>query len=137
MCHSQWHPQVLGGSTTSGRLGKELGEHEAGDPITQSNIPVQVTGLDSQITAISAGSQHTCAIHNGAAKCWGFGFNGRLGKELGEDEFGDPITQSSIPVDVTGLDSDVTAISAGSFHTCAIHAHAAKCWGSNANGTAG
>ena len=42
-------------------------------------MPVDVSTLGSGVTAISAGSVHTCAIHSGAAKCWGFGGDGRLG----------------------------------------------------------
>ena len=36
-------------------------------------------GLVSDVTVISAGDKHTCAIHNGAAKCWGNNEDGRLG----------------------------------------------------------
>ena len=84
--------------------------------------PVQVTGLASDVTAISAGDKHTCALHNGAAKCWGFNDNGRLGN-------GSSTALSNIAVQVTDLGSGGTAISAGNAHTCAIHNDIAKCWG--------
>ena len=87
--------------------------------------------LDSGVTAISAGKFHSCAVHSGTAKCWGLNTNGQLGKELGNDESSNPITQSNNPVQVTGLGSGVTAISAGEAHTCAVHSGEAKCWGLN------
>jgi hypothetical protein len=41
--------------------------------------PTQVTGLTSGVTAVSAGISHSCAVHQGALKCWGRGEDGELG----------------------------------------------------------
>ncbi len=121
------------GDNTKGKLGDgTVTTFDSGDIVNDNNrmVPVQVSGLTSDVTAISVGSVHTCAIlSTDAAQCWGFGGNGRLGSDDTDD--------SSTPIDVTDLDSDVTAISAGGGHTCVIHSGAAKCWGFNFTGQLG
>jgi alpha-tubulin suppressor-like RCC1 family protein len=96
---------------------------------TSSNLPVQVTGLTSGVTAVAAGGDHTCAIHNGALKCWGYNSSGRLGDGT--------TTDRNTPTAVTGMTTGVTAISAGQSHTCAIKSGALTCWGSNGSGRLG
>jgi alpha-tubulin suppressor-like RCC1 family protein len=94
-----------------------------------SQVPVSVSGLASGVTALSVGGWHACVIQDGGAKCWGDNFSRTIGDGTG--------TNRSTPVQVTGLTSGVTAISAGGAHSCAVHEGAAKCWGSGANGRLG
>ena len=95
-----------------------------------SKTPVQVTGLTTGVTAITAGVMHTCAIAaGGAAKCWGFNSGGQLGNGT--------TTTSPTPLQVTGLATGVTAINADTWNTCAVASGAAKCWGYNAGGQLG
>lgn len=93
-------------------------------------LPTGVSNLSSGIKMIVSGGMHSCALTiDGAVKCWGNNKFGQLGDGTTID--------STTPVDVWGLDKDVTAIAAGGFHTCAIFRGEARCWGYNSNGQVG
>ena len=97
---------------------------------TERHTPVTVTGLSGTFTSITAGDRHTCVVSNiGAAKCWGFNADGELGNGT--------VAFSTTPVDVSGLSTGVSTISAGMAHTCAKTASGVKCWGANAAGQLG
>lgn len=97
---------------------------------TSSLIPVQVTGLDQGVTAVASGRDHSCAIQRGALKCWGNNLTGMLGD-------GSAGNTSSVPVQVVGLNGNVTAVAGGNNHTCAIVEGGAQCWGNNISGQLG
>jgi alpha-tubulin suppressor-like RCC1 family protein len=97
--------------------------------------PVQVQGLPSGVTAITAGTYHSCAVANGLAYCWGANQYGQLGDGT--------TTTTDQPVQVKNL-TNVTAISAGAYpdpdgydETCAVADGDVYCWGSNAYGQLG
>jgi alpha-tubulin suppressor-like RCC1 family protein len=105
----------------------ELGNNST----TSSLVPVAVPGLSSGVAAIAAGHGYACALTTaGAVQCWGYNFYGQLGNNS--------VTNSNVPVAVSGLASGVVALTAGSDHACALTTGGAVlCWGNNSNGQTG
>ena len=111
----------------------ELGDGTGGTESDYSSLPLRVEGISDAI-AISAGSAHSCALHQtGQISCWGFNSYGALGDSTGGDEE----DYSSVPVRVQDID-DATAVSAGGGHSCALHQTGQiSCWGGNDDGQLG
>jgi alpha-tubulin suppressor-like RCC1 family protein len=107
----------------------QLGDSDTG---VIKRMPVDIIGLTSGVTAIAAGSNFSCAILNDRiVKCWGGNILGQLGN--GTTSY----TEHTL-VDVTGLNSDVTAIALGGFHSCVLtNSNGVKCWGNNLYGQLG
>ncbi|MCI0859947.1 MAG: RCC1 repeat-containing protein, partial [Chloroflexi bacterium] len=105
----------------------QLGDGTSLDRIS----PVNVTGLTSSMTSLTAGSSHTCGLTEaGAVKCWGKNFDGQIGDG--------GTTGRRSPVNVVGLTSGAISVGAGSNHTCAVTATGGvRCWGNNSDGQLG
>ncbi len=121
------------GSNVDGQLGNNL--------TADSSTPVAVLGIAgvgnlASATAISAGGHHTCAIiAGGTVNCWGSNGNGQLSENVFST------TYSAVPVvvldGITALEG-ATAISAGTYHVCAIVTDGVvKCWGGGSSGQLG
>jgi LruC domain-containing protein len=108
---------------------------QLGDGTTiDRNVPVDVTGLTSGVTDISAGSELTCAVANGGLWCWGENRYGRLGVGQGSGA----LTGSNVPLAVSGLSSGVSRVAVGFDHVCALTTGGALlCWGFNGQGQVG
>ena len=111
------------GSNDSGQIGD--------GSTTNRSLAIDVSGLTSGVSAISAGDKHTCALTtNGGVKCWGRNVEGQLGDGTQ--------SQRLTAVDVSGLTSGVAAIAVGELHSCALSTGGGvKCWGSNVVGQIG
>jgi len=111
------------GSNKYGQLGNG---HDGG-----FSTPVDVVNLSGGISALALGESHSCAVTvAGGVKCWGSNFYGELGDGTETDR--------SVPVDVVGLSSGVTALALGATHSCALTSGGAvKCWGLNYLGQLG
>jgi alpha-tubulin suppressor-like RCC1 family protein len=91
-----------------------------------------VTALSNAVTAVAAGSFHTCARKSdGSLWCWGHNPSGQLGDGS--------TTDKSSPIEVTALGSTVVAFAAGGQHTCATRSvdGSLACWGANNFGQLG
>ncbi len=118
------------GANSSGQLG-------TGDKVTAyTPVPVAAPGDETietplgSVTAIAAGSTHSCAVTAGKVVCWGQGTSGQLGDGL--------MVESLVPVDVMGITGTPTSLVAGLSHTCAlIDDGSVFCWGLNSSGQIG
>jgi len=102
---------------------------------TSTNTPTAVGGAlaGKTVSDVSAGTDHTCAVAEGVAYCWGNVGNGRTGTGAGANL----TTPTAVTASGVLAGKKVTAISAGGSHTCAVAAGAAYCWGLNTNGQLG
>ncbi len=110
------------------------GDGELGDGSTaDSATAIAVAGLSHGVLAIGAGDVFTCALTSaGGVKCWGDNAVGELGLAPAT------LPSRSVPGDVPGLTSGVTAIAVGGATACALtSAGGVKCWGNNQSGQLG
>ncbi len=136
------------GKATQGQLG-----NDADVPATlESSVPVPVLGLTSGVISVSAGAATACALTAaGGVECWGSSVDGVLGNGMAcpvDASAADAScsgADSPIPVQVTGLDRGVSAITVGGSwefgvggSACALTAAGSVlCWGFEVTGDLG
>lgn len=131
---------VCWGDNASGQLGDGTR--------VPSATPVAVVDLDLSLGITAGGAErqgalvgHACAITRGFfAQCWGRNAEGQLGYHAPDDQLR-PVMVHSEP-DRSNRDPaflpDITAISAGGFHTCEVdHDGPVLCWGADDHGQLG
>jgi alpha-tubulin suppressor-like RCC1 family protein len=119
------------GRGQDGRLGygntDNIGDNET--PATAGDV-----SLGGKAVRVSAG-YHTCAVlEDGSMRCFGDGFNGRLGSgtvDIGDNE----LPSSVLPV---SMGAKVALVRAGIVHSCALtDAGTVRCFGFGGNGQLG
>lgn len=101
---------------------------QVGNGKSGSNVTRTVQVIASGVTAVSAGSQHSCALLKDVLKCWGNNYSG----QVGNGKTGDNVLR---PTQVVAR--GVTHASTGGSHSCAVVKGALQCWGSNKNSKIG
>ena len=110
------------------------------------SVLATVALAEVEVTDISAGGSHTCAVMTGGSiKCWGSNFEGQLGMGLyAQDKSTRAINLVPIgnPVEIDpskiGIISTATSVALGGVHSCAVLTGGAiKCWGENNAGQLG
>jgi alpha-tubulin suppressor-like RCC1 family protein len=129
------------GYNSYGQLGLGNAAHR-GDGAGEmgASLPAVALGTGRTVIDVDAGGNHTCALlDNGAVKCWGNGYSGRLGHgsitHLGDvaAEMGDALLPVSLGAGRTAVD-----VSAGDMHSCSLLDNdTIKCWGANDYGELG
>ena len=106
---------------------------------TNSSLPVAVRNTSgplagATVTGISAGVNHSCAVADGQASCWGWNGTGQLGNNTATDAWA-PVAVRNTTGPLAG--ATVTDITAGGQHSCAVANGQASCWGWNQSGQLG
>lgn len=97
---------------------------------SDSNVPVQVSGITAGAAGVATGDWHSCALlsSGGQVKCWGYNYNGQLGSPTSSQ-----VSTTPIVAGITGA----SALSLGSSHSCALAGGTVYCWGANFYGQLG
>ncbi len=122
------------GNNTIGQLGQGNTTRLYAPPAS----PVYL-GAGRTARAVSAGTYHTCALlEDFTVKCWGENGNGQLGIGDNGDRGLTWNQMLGLPTVSLGTGRTAKAISAGSYHSCALlDDDTIKCWGYNAFGLLG
>ncbi|CAE7241672.1 UVR8 [Symbiodinium sp. CCMP2592] len=122
------------GEGDAGRLGYGSDSDVGDSPAEMGDALPAVDVGGHAVLEVELGEQHTCVLlHGGSVKCFGKGYNGRLGLGLGDGHnFGHwPGTMGNrLPFVDLGTDFHATQLALGRYHTCALSSSGGvKCWG--------
>ncbi len=113
---------------------------------TLHTSPVLVNGhgaltTSMSTTEISAGADHTCAVANADAYCWGWNQDGRTGLGINANTDSNPTLltggTAGWPKGPNNMRPSVSGISAGGDFSCGIFNATVSCWGKSDFGQTG
>lgn len=134
LCLSSCNPGTCGDGFVQPALGESCDDANLDD---QDACP---NNCQHRVLEVATGWEHTCArLSGGIVKCWGRNSYGQLGIGDVWTRGYDPIHMgANLPALDLGKDKTAQAISAGSYHTCALlNDGSVKCWGHNYDGQLG
>jgi alpha-tubulin suppressor-like RCC1 family protein len=122
---------AAGFALSSSMLFSACGAPSAKNPKRSTLPSPRAVGIGdlTNVTDLSTGSKHTCAIASGGVYCMGMNTSGQLGDGTSADR--------GNPYGTIAEGSGATQVSAGGSHTCAVVSGALKCWGENDDGQLG
>lgn len=123
--HALGNIVITGTPTSTGNFPLTVTATHSVAPLSRV-VPFRVDQFATNVTAIDAGSTHTCAVVNGGVQCWGIALLGN-----------NSTASSSVAVRVINPGSGATAVSAGGAHSCAVVNAGLQCWGMNGSGQLG
>lgn len=116
-------------STSSTQVARKVSPSPVLSPTTSTSLVMTRVG----VSMVEFGVEHSCVLSvEASVVCWGGNRTGQLGSVKISSTF------SAAPIKVDFQGQRITALSVGSFHTCAITTEKiAYCWGSNSVGQLG
>jgi hypothetical protein len=129
-----------GENGVAGKLGLGDTNHRGDNPNEMTALPHLDFGPGRTVKTLAVGLHHNCAIlDDDSLKCWGAGGDGALGIGPSDNKGDAPNEMGAAPPTVNlGAGRTAKAISAGSYHSCALlDDDTIKCWGYNAFGQLG
>lgn len=122
------------GYGTDGQLGNGS---SSSSPTPVKVIPGSEGFTNTNVTDVSVGEYHTCAVEGGSVYCWGYNSEYQLGDESSSDS-SEPVKVHDAPDgDGTFVNTLVTGVDVGGGTSCAIRAGAVYCWGNGDGGQLG
>ncbi len=103
------------------------GQAGVGAATTELLAPTPVVGMNAGVTHVAVAELSACAVKGGIVSCWGSDTYGQLADGAAGPGLRSPAVSGA-------LSSDVTALTAGAEHLCAVQLDQLKCWGANATG---
>lgn len=112
----------------------QLGDGTTTDRLVPTAVKTSGVLAGKEITSITAGFSHTCVLADARPYCWGSNTFGQVGDGTTTDR-SEPGAVWSAAGGIAG--KGISALVAGTFHTCVVAEGQPFCWGRNAEGQLG